>query len=190
MCGRYALDLSKSKNFFKQETINKNKEFFQFNSQDVAPSMHVPIIIFKNNKYNFITSRWGLSFEWLKNKLYFNSRSETVLEKNFSNDLVKKYPCLVPFNSYFEWKNIDNKKKEKYEICHENEQVSFFAGFCSSDFKEHTILTTSASESTKDIHHRIPILVLKNEIVSWFKSEDRVEKKIQNIFYDFSLKKS
>ena len=109
MFGRYSLDLSSSKSNFKPETIKKYSKVFEYSNDNISPSLEAPIIINKNNDYEFTIAKWGLIFDWLpKGKTLFNIRSETIREKKFSRDIVETQKCLIPFNHYFEWKKENN----------------------------------------------------------------------------------
>ena len=116
MCGRYSLDLNSSKSNFKSETIEKYSSVFEYSNDNISPSLEAPIIINKNNDYEFTIAKWGLIFDWLpKGKTLFNIRSETVRENNFTRDIVDTQKCLIPFNHYFEWKK-ENDRNQKYKF--------------------------------------------------------------------------
>ena len=172
MCGRYSLDLPSSKTSFKKETIEKYPKVFDYVNIDIAPSTFNPIIFKRQDQYIFEFAKWGFEYDWLpKGKLLFNVRSETVFEKSFSNNLIKTSRCLIPFNSYFEWKSTDSNK-EKYKV-YSNKNLCFFAGIYSifNEKLSFSILTKNSAPHIEHIHHRNPIILTLQDVKRWFASE-------------------
>lgn len=186
MCGRYSLDLNKSKTSFKKDTLDKFDKIFSFKNLDISPSSLSPVISFNNNEYVFDLFKWGFDFDWLpKGKVLFNVRSETVADKSFSKDLLARNRCLVPFNFYFEWQNI-GKIKQKFKIFTSND-VSYFAGIYlkSTTDSQFSILTKSSASNIEHIHQRNPIIVNNNKIRKWFSSD--YKDVLNSEFVDFNF---
>ena len=169
MCGRYSLDLEKSKSNFKEETHKKFTKIFSYRDNNISPSSNNPIIYLNNNEFIFDLFKWGLNFDWLpKGRVLFNVRSETIFEKKFSKDLLLKQRCLVPFNSYFEWQNRGSLK-QKFELK-TDKHISYFAAIYSNNgnIKEYSILTKSSLSDIEHIHNRAPVIVPNKSIKKWF----------------------
>ena len=169
MCGRYSLNLPSSKTSFKKETIEKYPKVFDYVNGDIAPSTFNPIIFKRQDEYIFEFAKWGFEYDWLpKGKLLFNVRSETVFEKSFCNNLIKTSRCLIPFNSYFEWKTTDSNK-EKYKV-YSNQNLCFFAGIYSifNEKLSFSILTKKSAPHIEHIHQRNPLILTLQDVKKWF----------------------
>jgi len=186
MCGRYSLNLENSKSNFKEETLVKFSKIFTYKNSDISPSTNNPVIFFRNNEYIFDLFKWGLNFDWLpKGRVLFNLRSETVLDKGFSKNLILKQRCLVPFNSYYEWQN-NGSSKQKFELK-TNYHISYFAAIYSKlgSEGEYSILTKASSPNVQHIHERNPLIINNNLIRKWF-SDDFKDILNTSIELDFS----
>ena len=171
MCGRYSLNLKDNHNCFKTENVEKFTNIFQYDYDDISPSSSAPIIIRKNNKYEFLLSKWGLIFDWLpKGKTLFNIRSETVKEKNFTKFLLKSQRCVIPFSSYYEWKKEGNSK-QKYKVYFEDEPVSYFLGvyqIVDSKYYFSILTLPSPANLAEDVHPRCPQMTSNGHTKNWF----------------------
>ncbi len=97
-----------------------------------------------------------------------NARSETIHEKAMFRSYLNQR-CAIPCNAFYEWKRIDEKKKEKYRIQDRSEDMMYMAGLYANN--ELVLLTGESQGIMKEIHHRTPILMNKNEMFRYLRHQ-------------------
>ncbi|MFD2167049.1 SOS response-associated peptidase [Thalassotalea euphylliae] len=142
-------------------------EFSTLSNPDLRPTNTVSTVIRPPAGFQQVDASWGIKPDW-SNKLLINAQSETVDIKPTFRDAFDHSRCLVPVNSWFEWK-AEGDKKQKYEISRLDESPMFMAGILYNP--EHPQLVTLTAKPTghcADIHHRIPVIVQPENIADWF----------------------
>ncbi len=126
--------------------------------------------------------RWGLIPSWAKdysigNKL-INARAETITVKPSFKNSFKRKRCLVLSDGFYEWKRVE-KEKIPYRILKEDESLFAMAGLWDTwkdaegrETNSFTIITTSANEMMKDLHHRMPVILHPEEEKLWIEEFD------------------
>ena len=142
---------------------------------NVAPSQEILTIVKQKDENWLDKFHWGLVPFWAKdisigNKM-INARAESVAEKPSFRNAFKKRRCLIPADGFYEWKGPKGDKQPMF-IALPDKKPFAFAGLWEtwndkdapdSIYKSCTIITTQASDSLRDIHHRMPA-ILKPEI--------------------------
>ncbi len=112
--------------------------------------------------------RWGLIPAWAKdpaigNKL-INARAETVSEKPSFRSSFKSRRCLVPADSFFEWKK--DREKTPYRILIKDRNLFCMAGIwdrwttpAGEQICTFSILTTQPNEMMAPLHDRMPVIL-------------------------------
>src|SRR5690554_5461230 len=110
--------------------------------------------------------KWGLIPHWAKDeeirKNTLNAKLETIDEvASFKN--INEQRCILPVTGFYEWKWLDSKgkRKEKYLIQLEKENIFGLAGLYSSwtnpksgiVVDSFSLLTTKANEIMAEIHN-------------------------------------
>ena len=120
--------------------------------------------------------RWGLVPSWAKDvRMGFrliNARSETVHSKPSFGAAFRSRRCLVPANGWFEWRRDGRNKQPYFLALADGSPLSFAALWerWSRPTESHetfTIITTAASPSLADIHHRQPAIVDPARFDDW-----------------------
>ena len=175
MCGRYTLakDLAEIKKRF--DVTEAPKDFKP--RYNIAPNQQIPIILLDGEKKirKMGLARWGLIPSWavdpsIGNRM-INARSETITTKPSFKNLFKKRRCIVPADSFYEWKKISAKEKIPVRVLLTNEELFGFAGLWTiwrpgngNPIVSCVIITTEPNEMMAEIHNRMPlILEEKNE---------------------------
>ena len=116
--------------------------------------------------------------EWLDKlhmdkQLVINARSESAMEKKMFCDAVENRRIVIPAAGFYEW----NKQKEKSTFTRKDSQVLYMAGIYSKyeDEERFVILTTAANESMEPVHGRMPLILEKDEILSWLTERSKTE---------------
>jgi len=161
---------------------------------NVAPSQEILAII-KHEGENWLDKfHWGLVPFWAKDisigNRMINARSETVAEKPSFRNAFKKRRCLILADGFYEWKGEKGNKQPYYVSISSGEPFAF-AGFWESwtdkesdeesVYKSCTIITTSASETIREIHHRMPVILDPKFHEKWLSVEIQDPKKLEII---------
>jgi putative SOS response-associated peptidase YedK len=183
MCGRYTgtKDLSE----LAKRIAFLSVGYFFAPRYNIAPTQSAPVISFQKNQPQLKMMRWGLIPKWAKDESVggklINARKETLLEKPTFKTALKERRCLIPADSFYEWKDV-NGKKQPYRIMFKSREIFCFAGlwerwvkprltddFFVNDFDEEpnpdqiidsfTIITTRANSTIQPIHDRMPLIV-------------------------------
>ncbi|MEM6528840.1 MAG: SOS response-associated peptidase [Chloroflexota bacterium] len=154
---------------------------------NIAPSQ--PLAIITNDQPEQISYHsWGMVPHWAKdpNIAYkmINARSETAHQKPSFRDPFKYRRCLIPADGYYEWKVTDKKNKTPMYIFLNEHKLFAFAGLWEvwhapdgSEIRSATILTTDSNEKTKDIHHRMPVILQPEDYTTWLQSDNETAKR-------------
>lgn len=175
MCGRYSLEadidilIERYKAMIGDTNFNGRTEIF--------PTDTVPIIRQGDNR-EIVQLKWGFMPSYAKRPL-INARAETIdIKPTFKDSFINRR-CIIPATSFFEWELIDGKKIRR-NISIREEQIFSIAGlyntFYGKDgikFEAFTILTTSANDSMKHIHERMPVIIPKSLEEFWLDRTNR-----------------
>jgi len=119
---------------------------------------------------------WGLIPFWATDKSIgyrlINARSETITEKPSYKSAFRSRRCLVPADSFFEWKK--DKEKDPYRILMKDEKPFSMAGIWDQwtgpdgeSVHSFSILTTTPNEIMSDIHDRMPAILCQADEKRW-----------------------
>lgn len=178
MCGRFSL-------IAPPEDV---RALFGYNDQpnfppryNIAPTQPIAIVSEQNGAPGFMLARWGLIPGWVKDTkafpLLINARSETVFEKPAFRSAVRRKRCLVPANGFYEWKR-DGATKRPFWCAAPDGGLLAFAGLWEdwsspdgSEIDTAAILTVEANDTLRPIHHRMPVLVRREDFAAWLDPE-------------------
>lgn len=177
MCGR----------FVGFRSLNELKGFFPIDkaaceaisNYNVAPSQEILSIVKYEGENWLVKFHWGLVPFWAKDisigNRMINARSESLTEKPSFRNAFKKRRCLILEDGFYEWKG-EKERKQPMFITLPDRKPFAFAGLWEtwnekddqdSIYKSCTIITTYASESIRDIHHRMPVILQPPTYESW-----------------------
>lgn len=183
MCGRSSLNKTEKEleerfnATFYSEDLERYNPLPNFN---VAPSQVLPVIT-NEDDHHFLPLRWGLIPFWAKDeKIGFkmiNSRLETILEKPAFRNAVEKRRCLVPFDGFYEWKKVENKKVP-YRIITTNTDIFTVAGIWEKwkspegkEIRSFSLITRAPNELMEKIHDRMPAILLPEQEKLWISKD-------------------
>lgn len=170
--------------------VDKYENFLQSDYVVGFEFLNIPIITNETPELISTNFHWGLVPTW-SNDLDFrkntlNARIETIHEKpSFKN--INRNRCLVIASSYFEWRWLDEKgkQKEKYQIYSQESESFAFAGLYDTwknskgeIYKSFTIVTTEANPTMKYVHNhkgRMPIIIHKEDENSWLDASNEIQ---------------
>ena len=164
MCGRYYIDEETAREI--RNTVRELDERLWRDKlgYDVYPAKQAPVLLKKGNRLTAAWQRWGYP-GFSGNKVIFNARSDSVLEKRMFHEGIRCRRVIVPAAWFYEW----NRSKEKITFQRMDLQVMFMAGFYSSfeDGDRFVILTTRANASVRGVHDRMPLILERDQLEEW-----------------------
>ncbi|NLJ97177.1 MAG: SOS response-associated peptidase [Clostridiales bacterium] len=171
MCGRYNFTVEESEELREIiEKLNAKIQGKDIRNGEVFPTNQVPLLINEEGSAEPVLSAWGFP-KFDKKGVIINARSETAFEKRTFRDSLISRRCIIPSTGFYEW----DKEKRKYLFRMEGYDALYMAGlynFYQNEMR-FVILTTDANESIHDIHHRMPLVIPKNQIETWI-MDDKV----------------
>jgi len=147
---------------------------------NIAPTQDVSIIT-NDLQGELTTARWGLVPHWAKDQSMaykmINARAETIAEKAAYKVSFRKKRCLIPADSFYEWKKA-NGQKIPHRILMKDDGLFAFAGLY--DIWLHgeieivtcTIITTSPNKVVAGLHDRMPVILSRENEKRWLDEDN------------------
>src|SRR5512143_99985 len=193
MCGRFArYSLSRELERF----FNAQPAAFEIPpSYNVAPTQEIPVIVQLEDARHIKKRYWWLVPFWAKDtsigSRMINARVETITSKPAFKAALKQRRCLIPANGFYEWKGKSGNKQPYYFHLASGEPFAF-AGLYeiwedkeappeAGPYKSCTIITMDASDSVRDVHNRMPLILKPDAYDEWLDPEIKEPDKIERI---------
>ena len=177
MCGRFTL-FAPYYEIVERFTVGSALPEREYTpSYNIAPSQKVVAIINDGSRNRLGLLRWGLIPHWAKDEKIgykmINARAETVAEKPSYRQAFRKRRCILPADSFYEWKRKDGQKIP-IRIKLKNDGLFGIAGLWESWLSPDgtlihtcTAITTEPNELMKSIHDRMPVILKREEEAAW-----------------------
>jgi putative SOS response-associated peptidase YedK len=158
-------------------------------SYNVAPTTDVYTIRHDETERVVETRSWGLIPFWAKDARRasnaINARAETLTEKPTFRHLVSKHRCIMPLSGYYEWDTehaVEGVPKQPYLVRSRRDGDSDWSSMLAaaslwstwvdpadSGRTIHSVamVTTEAQGELATIHHRMPVLLTRDEAEEW-----------------------
>jgi putative SOS response-associated peptidase YedK len=125
--------------------------------------------------------RWGLIPYWAKDiKIGYstiNARAEEVEGKPAFREAFRHRRCLVPLDSFYEWKKTETGK-QPYAIGFAGGRIMAMAGLwdtwrslAGERVHSFTIVTTTPNELCAALHNRMPVVLKPTDWPAWLGEE-------------------
>jgi len=171
MCGRYSFAPKPKQLDAQLRDVQRPAELRI--SYHIAPT-HQAYVIANDAPGKLQTMEWGLVPHWStdgKNSgRLINARAEGIEEKPSFREPVRSRRCLVPADSFYEWRTEPGGRKAPYRILPENGDLLFMAGIWDEwrhgDARKRTfsIITTTPNYEIAGLHDRMPALLFSPEM--------------------------
>jgi putative SOS response-associated peptidase YedK len=190
MCARYQISVP-LEILGQRFGVKVPNRFYQAKTE-AFPGQELPVITnAEKEAINFY--RWGLVPSWSHDenigRKLFNARCETLSQKpSFASSFMTRR-CLVPADSFIEWKE-ENGKKMPFKFTLNDNAPFAFAGIYDRWQKggrkvnSFTIITTEANKLIKDYHDRMPVILKPENEAIWI-GDDLAKINSANIFSPF-----
>ncbi len=172
MCGRYyiALDDEELRGILREAQQNAKKPEHIIKTGEIFPTDIAPVLTADDGAQ---AMRWGFA-RYDGKGCIINARSETAAEKAMFQKALREGRCLIPASNYFEWKPVQDGKKQKYAIFN-SEPVLYMAGLYKqepgAEVPSFVVLTKAAEEGLAFLHDRMPVILAHAEQLSWLNGE-------------------
>jgi putative SOS response-associated peptidase YedK len=176
MCGRFTQQRPTSElaEIFDAENL-ANDEGGHFN---VAPTDEASIVVQRDGRRAITRYRWGLVPHWAEDHRIrsrtFNARAETVAEMPAFRDSFRHRRCLVPVDSFYEWRREGERVRQPYRIVRTDGAPLVLAGLWAGRRDDEgivrrtfTIVTTRANATIADLHDRMPVVLPPDTWATW-----------------------
>lgn len=190
MCGRYVLKAT-------LQDLQQNYEaepdgvFTLEPNYNVAPSLHMPVVVQKEEKRALDQYRWGLIPFWADsiNTGYsmINARAESLTKKKSFSKPFSSQRCIIPASGFYEWKKAGNSKVPHF-ITSKQSFLFNFAGLYEQwkdkndqTVNSYTIITTTANKPMSELHDRMPAMLLPDEFEPWLDPSNNDTNALQDL---------
>jgi len=144
---------------------------------------------------------WGITPSFTKskgvsNKLLF-APVEEILSKASQRKSLKQKRCIIPADSFYDWKDIGKKEQIPYRFYLQNNSLFSIAGIWDTFEDEEgqqvntfMMLTTKASPDVRDVTDRMPALLNDDLLVEWLNDSNSSESILEYVtpFNDEQIK--
>ena len=203
MCGRYTAAKDFGELIKLMGTVMARVPFFT-PRYNIAPTQLAPVIYHPPSS-NFGAAggglavklmRWGLIPSWAKDEsvgnALINARSETIESRTAFREAFKHRRCLIPADSFFEWKEMHGER-QPFRVMLKSGEPFCFAGLwdrwvkppaagkfdtdldeapASETIDSFTIITRAANAAIAPLHDRMPVIMAPCHFVWWLKDAD------------------
>lgn len=174
MCGRYNLTATAEQ---MVDTFGLRRLPRYETSYNIPPGQKILTIVKLGDGSNKgVRLHWGLMPHWSKDSKIrnhlINARAETLSEKPSFKTAYQQRRCLIPATGFYEWQQTE-QGKQVYSIYQQDQPLFAFAGlweywnYGTETLYSSTIITTLANALMSPIHHRMPVIVDKNNYSTW-----------------------
>ena len=171
MCGRYSFapDVQALAKLFEGLDLPEQLE----DSFNIAPTQSAYV---QTNQDAHQLSRlvWGLVPFYAKivksDGRLINARAETLKTVGPFKQPIEHKRCIVPADSFYEWKQLGSKTKQPYRILRKDGALLAFAGLWDechapdgTTIRSFTIITTAPNHEMLQLHDRMPAILHTEE---------------------------
>lgn len=139
---------------------------------NVSPRSRCIVIRSIDDQLRFDRMAWGYTPHWANKRTpVINARIETAATRPYFRGIWKTGRCLVPADSWYEWKRIpETTAKQPYLIRLRSDEPMFFAcigQFTGAENDGFVIITANSEEGMVDIHDRRPVVLGPDAAQEW-----------------------
>lgn len=168
MCGRYQFTAEQCAEILQiVQEVERRYGTGVWTPGEIRPTATAPVLVSSAHGIHPELLSWGYK---MPGSLVINARAETAADKPMFRASVASQRCVIPSTGFYEW----DEQKHKYLFKLPGESALYMAGLYSvRDGKTcYCILTTAANDSVKDVHHRMPLVLKKEQISPWLEQPE------------------
>lgn len=163
MCGRYQFTAEQCAEILQIiQEVDRRHGAGAWTPGEIRPTATAPVLVSTEEGIHPELQSWGYK---MPGNLVINARAETAADKPMFRASVASQRCVIPSTGFYEW----DAQKRKYRFNLPGEDALYMARlYAVRDGKPcYCILTTQANESMWEVHHRMPLVLRKDQIVPW-----------------------
>ena len=149
---------------------------------NIAPTQPVPVVVVEapSARRLLVERRWGLVPRDAlgKERGFINARAETAASKPAFSEAFAARRCLVPATGFYEWQQVDPRRRQPWLIRLASGAPFAFAGLWEpapgalpGSAASFTIITTQPNDLTRQVHDRMPVIVPPEAYARWLDPE-------------------
>jgi putative SOS response-associated peptidase YedK len=176
MCGRFTQERPASELaeiFSAEPLVDDPGDHF-----NVAPTDAASVVVQRGDRRAVTAYRWGLIPHWATaakvGSRMFNARAETITTSPAFRDAFVRKRCLVPVDSFYEWKR-DGAVRQPYRVVRRDGEPLALAGLWAgwrdpatdTVRRTFTIITTTPNAALADLHDRMPVVIGREAWSRW-----------------------
>jgi putative SOS response-associated peptidase YedK len=102
----------------------------------------------------------------------YNARVEGILERRSFKEAIRQRRCLIPVNSYYEWKG-PRGRANRYRISMKNGAAFSIGGIWNESIKNRkpiisfALVTTTPNAELAPVHDRMPVIIAPGDFDAW-----------------------
>jgi len=194
VCGRYRRRSDKQRIAEAFEVGMGLEDLYLEPEDDIPPGSIQPVVLEDaEGTRKLEMMRWGFK---LPDRFLFNVRSEGIEKAGLWKESFGQRRCLVPADSFYEWKKARAGKNPKYEFTVPGREPFGMAGIWSrwknpkTGVQEPTfaILTSEANETMQPVHDRQPTILEPRDYEEWLSECERPPVHLLRLFSDEQMK--
>lgn len=180
MCGRFTLTLTQAQleDYLKERYDISNHSQFKLPRYNISPSNEVVSVLHDGSKHRVGTLKWGFRPLYTTSDRpleIINVKGETVFDKAIFKTSVLQRRCVILADSFYEWKS-DKSDKNPYRFMTDQKvfpMAAIWQTVATPGRKIHTvaIITTHNNDTLKGIHHRMPVILTKEDEKIWLNNK-------------------
>ena len=180
MCGRFAITIPSDamSQLFDAQPVNNLPDLPNFN---VCPTNSIHVVTYNGLGRKLESLRWGFVPNWYRTvnagPLLINARSETIAQKPAFANASRERRCLIPCSGFYEWSKDLEGNKTPWFIKRNDDTPLVFGGvwqewgYEGEIIKTCAIVTTASNSKLSGIHHRLPLVLERNNWGFWLGEE-------------------
>lgn len=180
MCGRFVLAANPQ---IVQQAFELSAAPAQMQPRyNIAPTQPVMVITNENPK-EATYHKWGLIPSWAKDMSMaakmINARSESAAEKPSFRAAFRRRRCIIPTDGFYEWQEHGPDKKTPMFVHRPDRELYGMAGLWEiwhdpdgGELRTCAILTTDANSFMQQYHHRMPVILHKEDYSLWLSGDE------------------
>ena len=181
MCGRYTV-IAQPEEIRNRFNVQVDLDFSQ--KYNAAPGQKLPVVT-DADQSKIQMFHWGFLPFWAKSKgvgyKMINARGEKIETTRAFKESFEKRRCIIPADGFFEWKKVKTETgtvKTPYRMTIDNKELFSMAGVWTKNkylgdepIYSYAIITVDAAKSIAGFHHRMPVILNKDQEKIWLNPE-------------------
>ena len=158
---------------------------------NAAPTQTLPVIRSgADGRLECLPMRWWLTPSWSQGPStqysMFNAKVETAAKSPAFKIPFAKQRCVIPVTGFYEWHRRAGRK-QPFLISDQAQEGLLLAGLWdawrprggagdAAQLLSFTLLTSAAHENMRELHHRQPIFLTKEQALQWLEPSNDTER--------------